>query len=112
MYEYSKVINGISRYVDEEIINKIVGWRKWVVGSGAGLMLSNAAAVFNKLKNNEFVKMLDVIDNEDRVNIEKIYVELKKQAQKSAITFDFPALGPITLNENDVERLYELIKSS
>ena len=111
MYEYNKVINGIAKYVDTEIVDKITGWKKWVVGSGIGLALSNATEVFNQLKNNEFVKMLGVIDKEDKVDVDKIYKEMKKQAKKSAITFDMPMIGPVTLNEQDVDKMYELIKN-
>ena len=111
MYEYNKVINGIAKYIDYEIIDKIVGWKKWIVGSGVGIALSNTAGVFNQVKNNEFVKMLNIIDKDDRINVDKIYKELKKQAKKSSVTFDVPMLGPITLNEQDVEKIYEFIKN-
>jgi hypothetical protein len=111
MYEYNKVINGIAKYVDEEIVNKIVGWKKWVVGSGVGIMLSNTTEIFNQLKNNDFVKLLNIIDKDDKVDVEKIYKEMKKQAKKSAITFDVPMIGPVTFNEQDVEKMYELIKN-
>ena len=111
MYEYNKVISGIAKYVDTEIVDKITGWKKWVVGSGIGLALSNTTEVFNQLKNNEFVKMLGVIDKEDKIDIDKIYKEMKKQAKKSAITFDAPVIGAITLNEQDVDKIYEMIKS-
>ena len=110
MYEYNKVINGVAKYIDTEIVDKISGWKKWVIGSGVGIALSNATEVFNKLKNNEVVKLLNIIDNDDKIDVDKIYKELKKQAQKGAITFDMPMIGPITLNQHDVDRLYELIK--
>ena len=111
MYEYNKVINGIAKYIDYEIVEKISGWKKWVVGSGMGLALSNTTEVFNQLKNNEFVKMLGVIDKEDKVDVDKIYKEMKKQAKKSSVTFDVPMLGPITLNEQDVDKIYDFIKN-
>ena len=50
-------------------------------------------------------------DKEDKVDVDKIYKEMKKQAKKSAVTFDMPMIGPITLNEQDVDKMYELIKS-
>jgi hypothetical protein len=111
MYEYNKVINGIAKYIDYEIVEKISGWKKWVVGSGVGIALSNTAGVFNQLKNNDFVKMLNIIDKDDRINVDKIYKELKKQAKKSSVTFDVPMIGPITLNEQDVDKIYEFIKN-
>lgn len=110
MYEYGKILKGVAAYIDDEIIDKITGWQKWVVGSGIGIALSNTTGIFNTLKNNEFVKMLGIIDDDDRVDIDKIYKEMKKQAQKGAITFTVPMIGVMTLNEHDVDKLYELIK--
>jgi hypothetical protein len=111
MYEYNKVINGLSKYIDTEIVDKITGWQKWVIGGGLGIALSNGTNIFNQLKDNEFVKMLNVIDDKNRINVDKIYKEIKKQAQKSAITFNAPMIGAITLNEQDVDKIYEFIKN-
>ena len=36
---------------------------------------------------------------------------LKKQATKSAITFNAPIIGAITLDEQDVDKLYKLIRN-
>ena len=111
MYDYNKVINGIAKYIDTEIVDKIAGWKKWIVGSGLGLALSNSTNVFNQVKNNEFVKMLNIIDKDNKIDVDKIYKELKKQAKKSSITFELPMVGSITLNDQDIEKLYELIKN-
>ena len=111
MYEYNKVINGIAKYIDVEIVEKIPGWKKWVIGSGVGLVLSNTADVFNQLKGNDFIKILNIIDKDDKINVDKIYKEMKKQAKKGAVTFDVPMVGPLTLNEQDVEKIYEFIKN-
>ena len=109
MYEYNKVLNGVAKYVDNEIISKINGWKKWVIGSGIGIAMSNSTNVFNQLKENQFVKMLNIIDKNDKIDVDKIYQEMKKQAKKGAITFDVPMLGAITLNESDVDKMYEFI---
>ena len=111
MYEYSKVLNGVAKYIDTEIVDKITGWKKWVIGSGVGIALSNTTDVFNQVKNNDFVKMLNVIDKDDKINVEKIYKEMKKQAKKGAITFDVPMIGALTLNEQDVDKMYDFIKN-
>lgn len=111
MYEYSKVLNGVAKYIDTEIVDKITGWKKWVIGSGVGIALSNTTDVFNQIKNNDFVKMLNVIDKDDKINVEKIYKEMKKQAKKGAITFDVPMIGALTLNEQDVDKMYDFIKN-
>lgn len=110
MYSFNQVTKGISKYIDEEILSKIGSWQKWVIGTGLGLMLSNTSNTFNTLKNNELIKMLGVIDETDNIDVFKIYGELKKQAHKGPITFNVPTLGMLTLNETDVDKMYEYIK--
>ena len=111
MYEYNKVINGIATFIDEEILTSINGWQKWVLGSGIGIALSDAEELFNSLKNNELIKMLKIVDG-DKVNVDKIYKKLKKQAKKSSITFNIPMIGTLTLKEEDVDKLKEIIERS
>lgn len=109
MYEYNKVINAIANFVDEEILTSVNGWQKWLLGSGVGLLLSDSEEMFEQIKDNDFVKMLKLVDN-DKINVDKIYKELKKQAKKSPISVNIPMVGVLTLKEEDVDRLYETIK--
>ena len=109
MYSYDKVMNGIAMYIDNEILDKIPGWKKWLVGSGIGMMLSNSNNIFEQIKNNEFVKLLNIIDDYDNIDVENIYKELKKQAQKGSIDVDLPMIGSFRLNDQDVDKLYRFI---
>lgn len=109
MYSYDKVMNGIAKYIDNEIVDKIPGWKKWLVGSGIGMMLSNSNNIFEQVKNNEFVKLLNIIDEYDNIDVENIYKELKKQAQKGSIDVDLPMIGSFRLNDQDVDKLYRFI---
>ena len=109
MYNYNRVINAIARYMDDEIVNKLSGVQRWVVGTGTGLILSKGKEVFNDLRNNEVVKMLHIIDG-DNIDVDTLYGELKKQAQKSSATLNMPMIGTITFNENDIDKIYDLIK--
>jgi hypothetical protein len=111
MYEYSKVLNGITKYIDTEIVDKIEGWQKWVIGSGIGIALSNSTNLFNQLKDNEIVKMLGIINEENKIDIEKIYKEFKNQAKKGSISFEVPLVGTLTLNEQDVDKIYDFIRN-
>lgn len=109
MYEYKTVIEAIANFVDTEIISEIKGWQKWVIGSGVGIALSDTTKMFEKLKDNDFIKMLGLIE-EDKINVDKIYKELSKQAKKESITFDIPFMGTLTLCSDDVDKLYKMIK--
>ena len=110
MVTYNQVVNGMSKYIDQEIINKIQGWQKWVLGTGTAVMLSKGSNIFNGIKNHPVIKMLDVIDENDMIDIDTIYTELRKQAEKGTVTFDAPMIGTITLTSDDVDKLYHLIK--
>lgn len=111
MYSYSQVADAISKFIDTEIIPTISGWQRWVVGGGAGLFLSNSSNVFNEMKTNEIVKMLGIIDESDRINVDKIYRELKKQAHTTDINIDIPLVGSVRLGEQDLDRLYNIIRN-
>jgi hypothetical protein len=52
---------------------------------------------------------MEIINDKDEIDIELIYREIKKQAQKSAVTVDIPLAGTLTLNEQDVDKLYGMI---
>ena len=111
MYNYSQVLKGIAKYVDDEILTKINGWQKWIIGAGVGVSLEKSTNLFNELKNNSMVKTLGIIDKNDKIDVELLYRELKKQAQKGAITFELQMIGVITLNERDVDIIYSDIVS-
>lgn len=110
MVTYNQVVNGMTKYIDQEIINKIQGWQRWALGAGAGIMMTKGANIFNTLKANPIIKMLDVIDENDMIDIDTIYTEIRKQAEKSPATFNAPMIGTITLTKDDVDKLYRLIK--
>ena len=110
MVAYNQVVNGMTKYIDQEIINKIQGWQRWALGAGAGIMMTKGSNMFNALKANPIIKMLDVIDENDMIDIDTIYTELRKQAEKGSATFDAPMIGTITLTKDDVDKLYRLIK--
>lgn len=110
MINLNQLQNGIVKYIDNEIVPHINGWQKWVFGAVVSTAMLKTTNVFNALKENPLIKMLEVIDENDNIDIDTIYREFLKQAQKGAITFDVPMLGALTLNSTDVEKMYRYIK--
>ena len=109
MVNLNQVQNGVARYIDSELLPHIDGWQKWVFGALASTTLAKTTNIFNTLKQNEFVKMLEVIDENDNIDIDTLYREFYKQAQKGAVTFSIPMIGALTLNPADVEKIYRYI---
>lgn len=109
MVTLAQVRAGVGRYLEAEMISKICGWQKWVVGAAASMALDQSAAIFNKLKTNPIVQALGVIDEQDGIDIDRLHAEFAKQAQRGAVTFDVPIIGSLTLNAQDVDKIYQYI---
>ena len=109
MYDYTVVINGLAEFIDTEILSKIDDWRKWVFGAGVGLYLSQGKDMVEQLKGNSLVKKMNLIDKNNKINVEVLYREMKVQAAKSAIMINIPTIGPLVINESDLDKIYGII---
>lgn len=109
MVSMDKFKRGVARYLDEEFTNKMTGWQKWVFGAGSAMYLENLSTSMERLKNNELVKGLGILDENGNINVEKMHRYLQEQARKGPVTFTIPMIGTVTLSDSDVEKLYTLI---
>lgn len=109
MIHYSRVIQGITNYVDNELVGKLNGsWKAWLLGSVAGLAASRANALFMQYKDNPVAVALGLVEGEN-VNVDAVFAELKKQAHKGTATVTMPIIGPVTFGPADVDALYRYI---
>ena len=108
MVDYKQAIDGIARYIDSEIVPKMDGLQKWIFGTGAGIAMRKADEMFHQFKDHQLLKALDLVKGED-TNIELIYEELIKQANQSAVKIEIPLLGTLSLNKDDIEKIYRII---
>lgn len=109
MIHKSRVMHGIAAYIDDEIVSKMAGsWKSWVIGSAAGIAVSRIDDILNRLAGNPIVHALGLVDGEN-IDVEAIYAELRKQAQKGTATVELPLIGPITFSAADVDSLYRHI---
>lgn len=109
MVTLQQVQQGLSHYVTNELTSKMSGAQKWIFGAGAELYIGNIAQIFNKLKANPMVSALGVVDENDHIDIDKLYTVLLHQADQSPMTIDIPLAGAFTFDRGDVEKLYGYI---
>ena len=111
MLHYSRVIQGISNYIDTELVGKLAGsWKAWALGGMAGIALSRGEHLFQAIKSNPVMAALGLVEGEN-VNVDLLYSELKKQAQKGTATVTLPVIGLVTFGPSDVDVLFRYIKS-
>ena len=108
MYHYRQVIHGLVRFVDDELVPKMHGLNKWLFGTAAGIVASKGERVFHALREIELMHTLDIIEGEN-INVDCIYKELIRQAEKGEIVIEIPMIGDIKLDHKDVEKLYKFI---
>ena len=106
MIHYSRVISGAVNYIDSEIIAQMNGSLKgWGLGIVTGLMAKRAEQLFAELRQNPLLASLGIIEGE-MVDIEAIYAEALRMAQKGSATVNLPMVGAVTFRAADVESLY------
>lgn len=109
MIHYTKVINGLMRYIDADILAQFNGsFGAWGAAIILGLTAKRVEQVYHSIANNALVKALGIIDGE-LIDIEAIYAETLKASQKGSATLSLPIIGPITFKTADVESAYRYI---
>ena len=112
MANINQIQNGIVRYLDTDIISKMTGWQRWVFGAGASLAVANLSTTIDRWRSNEIVKMLGVVSETGDIDVPKVYQSIKQQSARGPITFDIPGMGSLTLNDADVDRIYNFIMTT
>lgn len=110
MVTLAQVQVGLNKYIAQEFLSKMTGWKKWAFGAAVALMNQNVVAIFNMLKGNKYVSLMNIVDENDNIDIDKVYAAFKEQARQGAITEDLPVVGATTFTETDIEKLYSFIK--
>ena len=109
MVTIDQIKRGAARYVDEEFTAKLSGWQRWAVGAGAAMALENLEVSMSNLQKSPAVRAMGVLDEVGNVDLDRVYEAFKKQAQKGPVTFQAPLLGAVTINEQDVDKIYTCI---
>lgn len=112
MAKLNQIINGLKGYLEEELLPRVSGYQKWIVGAGVNLLLDKGVNVFNLLKENPLIKSMEIINSEDEIDLERLYNAFLSEARKSAVTFSVPLVGAVTLKETDIEKIYQKIKEN
>jgi hypothetical protein len=109
MTELTKVTAGIAKYLDNEIMPQIGGWQRWFFSASASAYLAKAPALVSKIKKISYIEVLEIIDSNNRIDVEQVYKYIRPEAEKNAATINIPMIGDLTLSVSDVDKLYSYI---
>ena len=112
MVNIGQVQKGIQRYLEMEIVAKMEGWQKWAFGVGAAMYMEQIPGIYAELSQSEMIKALKVIDDNGLIDLDKLHERFLREAEKGAVTFTVPIIGPLTLTKEDVTKIYQAIATA
>jgi hypothetical protein len=109
-YEFEKVIDGISRYIDNEIYSGMNDLQEFAARVLLGRFIGNESNVKDMLINNGFIRTFGIIDADGMIDVESLMHDIKREiSRKERITFAVPMFGRMTFVPSDVDNLYRTI---
>lgn len=111
MVSVVQIKNGVSRYVDSEILPGMVdaGYKKIIFATGVSILLNRIDIALDKLKENPILKALDIFDKNGNVDIDIIAKELRKNIPQSGLRVELPFIGELVFYESDIEVIHNYI---
>lgn len=113
MVTIEQVKNGLTKYVDEEILPGMTGGKRFALGVYAALAVQNLEQTVMKYKDSPAVAALNVIDSGNNVDLDRLYdAAAASMAGMEKFSVDIPLLGVLTLNRTDIDALYQMIREA
>lgn len=110
MYTFEKTIDGIIKYINNELLGGMNDVQDFAARVFIGRVIENKEHIKNSLVNNGFIRTFGIIDSEGMVDIEGFAADIKRElARKGKITMDIPWFGKYTFTPADVDVLYKTI---
>ena len=109
-HDFNTVIDGVSRYINNEIYSNMNDLQEFVARVFIGRFISNEEKVKESLIHNGFVRTFGIVDSEGRVDVDSLAKDIKREIKrKEKITLSIPMFGEMTFVPSDVDVLYRTI---
>ena len=112
MVSIDQVQRGAARFVEQEMLPKMQGKDKWIVTGIVTIFLSKLPSLLHTAQEKEIIKMLNLVSEDGRVDIESIIEALRPAMRATPATIDIPMGGTVKITEADVDMLYQYIIKS
>lgn len=108
MVTKEQFVNGIQKYIDDELISKISGLSKWVLALGLGAYIPQIHKMLDD--NHSMLVGAGYMHEDGMINIDKLYNDLINVARaKGSVVQYIPLVGDVTFTETDLTSMYHHI---
>lgn len=114
MVTMDKVQQGLTLFIDRELLPSLTGWDKVLVGSAAGLMAANLPKMATQLSIHPVVAAMGVYDpGTNQMDIDALYNAAAPYIGTEPLPLKLPLLGmTIKMGKTEVDALYRYIKET
>ena len=110
MVEFNRVIDGLSRYINNNFYSKLNDWQEILARLAVARVVNNPETLKQSLQANGIVRTFAVMDSEGNVDLEPIMRDLKKEIErKGKLTIELPMFGKISFLPQDIDEIYREI---
>jgi hypothetical protein len=110
MVEFNRVIDGLSRYLNNNFYSKLNDWQEVFARIAVGRIIGNPEALKQSLQANPFVRTFAVMDSEGNVDLESLARDLKREIErKGKISVEVPMFGKMSFVAADIDDIYREI---
>ena len=109
-YSFEKVIDGISKYIDNEVYSNMNDLQEFAARVFIGRFINNEENIKNSFINNGFIRTFGIVDSEGMVDVDSLMKDIKRElSRKEKLTLSIPMFGTLTFIPSDVDTLYQTI---
>jgi hypothetical protein len=111
MVTIEQVEKGVASYLDTELMPKLADnpLQKVLVRTAISLGIRKSGNIIRGVSENQFVKMLEIFDDDCNIDIDILKEEVIKQIGPEGLSFEVPVVGKMTFHKEDIEKLYKHI---
>lgn len=109
-YEFEQVIDGISEYINDELLSRMNDVQEFAARVLIGRVINNKDNIKNSLMHNGFFKTFGIMDSDGKIDVGELACDIKRELSKQEkITFSIPMFGKLTFKPSDIDDIYRNI---
>lgn len=114
MTPFAQIQKGVAAYLDNEVMPmfKDDGWKRVAAGAAIALAIQRSDKFLPIITTNQFVKSMELADDEGNIDIESLIPLVKGQLDKEPLSVNVPMIGNLIFRPADVDKLYDYIRTA
>ena len=109
--EFEKVLNGVVKYIDKEIIKGLNPWQEVLARVSMARVISNSASLKESLSKNAILKTFAISDENGNIDVDGLVADLKKIiSEKGCLELNLPLFGNFKFVASDVDTIHSYIR--